>query len=80
MHRWGPPQHYTPCPTPATGGSPPPAAGILLNSQFSSNYFAISQVEQNFPDFAAAFAGAPAEAGGAHQHARLRARQQPARA
>ncbi|KAL4439433.1 hypothetical protein ABPG77_008762 [Micractinium sp. CCAP 211/92] len=30
--------------------------GILLNSQFSSNYFAISQVEQNFPDFAAAFA------------------------
>lgn len=30
--------------------------GILLNSQFSSNYFSISQVEQNFPGFAAAFA------------------------
>ncbi|KAL4437252.1 hypothetical protein ABPG75_004391 [Micractinium tetrahymenae] len=30
--------------------------GMLLNSQFSSNYFSISQVEQNFPDFAAEFA------------------------
>lgn len=29
--------------------------GILLNSQFSSNYFSISQVEQNFDDFAQEF-------------------------
>ena len=45
------------------GASEPPhclacrAAGILLNSQFSSNYFSVSQVEQNFPDFAADFEG-----------------------
>lgn len=31
---------------------------MLLSSQFTSNYFSISQVEQNFDDFAADFAGA----------------------
>lgn len=31
---------------------------MLLSSQFTSNYFSISQVEQNFDDFAAYFAGA----------------------
>lgn len=30
---------------------------MLLSSQFTSNYFSISQVEQNFDDFAADFAG-----------------------
>jgi hypothetical protein len=30
---------------------------MLLNSQFSSNYFSISQVEQNFDDFADYFKG-----------------------
>lgn len=30
--------------------------GMLLSSQFTSNYFSISQVEQNFDDFAAYFA------------------------
>ena len=33
-------------------------AGMLLNSQFSSNYFSVSQVEQNFDEFEAEFAGA----------------------
>ena len=36
---------------------PTPPAGMLLNSQFSSNYFSISQVEQNFDDFADYFKG-----------------------
>jgi hypothetical protein len=37
---------------------------MLLNSQFSSNYFSISQVEQNFDDFADYFKGEQGAGGG----------------
>ena len=32
-------------------------AGLLLSAQFPINYFSISEVEQNFPDFQAAWEG-----------------------
>ena len=51
-----------------------PPAGILLNSQFSSNYFSISQVEQNFDDFAQEFKGGWAWGGGVLGSGRWRLR------
>lgn len=50
--------YLTPAPLRPRPRPPPHAPGLLLSSQFSTNYFSISQVEQFFDDFADDFKGA----------------------